>query len=280
MQTFLTLSPSKSLRIVLRLTAAALLILTLFDCSPSLGQCRNSTMTEFFGIGVLQGKAFVGERVDVHVRAQSLEMDRVEIYKETISRDDWGRIRIEGHVFSKIDKQETRKKFEIGDFDFAMPESERAHFIQLMDCNTNRTFLVNPDHRTVAITELPKPTAAQPPVPPYREDLFQQYANVRNQDLGPKEIAGIRSQGFRVVFPARSDDPAKPFTELDQDIWISREWAVTLKQIVRKHETGSLDFMTTSSFRAEEPNPDSFVVPPDFKAETATIQAGKGTEIQ
>jgi hypothetical protein len=254
MQTdFFILSLSKSSRTVLHLAGITLVMLRLFDCSPSLGQCRNSTMSEFFNIGVLQGKAFVGERIRVQIRAQSSGMDRVDIYKQTISRDDSGRIRIETHIFSKIDKQEMRKKFEIRDFDFAVPENETSHFIDLMDCNTNRTFLVNPDHRTVAVTELPKPAGAQPAGGPYREELFHQYANVRNQDLGFGEIAGIRSHGFRLVLPALTGDSAKPLmTELGEEVWISREWAVTLTEIVRKPETGSLDFMTVLSFHADK----------------------------
>jgi hypothetical protein len=280
MQTdFLMLSLSKSLRVLLRLPTVTLVIFMLFDCSPSLGQCRNSTMLEFFSIGVLQGKAFIGERIHVQIRAQSSEMDRVDIYRESISRDNEGRIRIEAHEFSKIDKQETRKKVEMSDFDLKSQENEIFHYIQLMDCNTNQVFLVNLDHRTVEITELPKPTAAQPAVGPYREDLFHQYANVRHQDLGFSEIAGLRSHGFRLVLPALTADSAKPLTtELGEEMWISREWAVTLKQIVRKPETGSLDFMTVLSFHAEEPNPETFAVPADFKTEITTIRSGKVNE--
>ncbi len=50
-------------------------------------------------------------------------------------------------------------------------------------------------------------------------------------------------------------------------MWISQEWALTIKQILRKPETDSLDCMTILSFHAEEPNPESFAVPPDFKTE-------------
>jgi hypothetical protein len=279
MQTgFLILSLSKSLRIALCFATVTLVILGLFDCSPSLGQCRNSTMAEFFNIGVLQGKAFVGGRLDVQIRARSSGMDRVDVYKEKISRDGEGRIRIETHLFSKIDQQETRKKVEIGDLDFALPENEISHYIQLMDCNTNRTFLVNPDHHKVAVTEITKPAAAQPAVIPYRDDLFHQFANVQNQDLGLKEIAGVRSHGFRLVQPARTNDPAKPVTEHDTEVWISRECALTLRQIVRKPEVDSLDFMTVLSFHEEEPNPETFVVPPDFKAEITTRSSGKVNE--
>jgi hypothetical protein len=271
-------SLSKSLRIALRFATVTLVILGPFDCSPSLGQGRNSTMVEFFNIGVLQGKAFVGERIDVQVRVQSSGMDRVDIYRQTISRDDSDRIRIETHLFSKLDKQETRKNLEIGEIDFAVPEHEISHYIGLMDCNTNRTFLVNPDHHTVAIMEQAKPSAAQPPVDPYRDYLFHQYATVQNQDLGLKEIAGIRSHGFRLVQPARTNDPAKPLTEHDTEAWISQEWALTVKQIVRKPETDSLDFMTVLSFHAEEPNPETFAVPPDFKTEITTMRSGKVNE--
>ena len=280
MQTgFLILSLSKSLRIALLFATVTLVILGLFDCSPSLGQCRNSTMAEFFNIGVLQGKAFVGERIGVQVRAQSPGMDRVDVYKEKISRDGQGRIRIETQLFSKIDQQETRKKVEIGDLDFAVPEHEITHYIQLMDCNTNQTFLVNLDHHTVAVMEITKPAAAQPAVIPYRDELFHEFANVQNQDLGLKEIAGVRSHGFRLVQPTRTNDPAKPETEHYTEVWISQEWALTIKQILRKPETDSLDCMTILSFHAEEPNPESFAVPPDFKTEIVTkIPSGEVNE--
>jgi hypothetical protein len=275
---FLILSLSKSLRIAVRFATVTLVILGLFDCSPSLGQCRNSTVAGFFNIGVLQGKAFVGERIDVQVRVQSPGMDRVDVYKEKISRDGQGRIRIETHLFSKIDQQETRKKVENGDLDFALPENEISHYIQLMDCITNRTFLGNPDHHTVAVMEITKPAAAQPAVIPYRDELFHEFANVQSQDLGLKEIAGIRSHGFRLVQPARTNDPAKPLTEHDTAVWISQEWALTVKQILRKPEADSLDFMTVLSFRAEEPNPETFAVPPDFKTEITTMHSGKVNE--
>jgi hypothetical protein len=279
MQTgFRILSLSKSLRIALRFATVTLVIFGLFDCSPSLGQCRDSPMAEFFNIGVLQGKAFVGERLDVQIRARSSGMDRVNVYKEKISRDGQGRIRIETHLFSKIDQQETRKKVEIGDLDFGVPEHEITHYIQLMDCNTNQTFLVNLDHRTVAVTELAKPTAAQPAVIPYRDDLFHQFATVRNQDLGIIDIAGVRSHGFRLVQPARTNDPTKPLTEHDTEVWISQEWALTVKQILRKPDADSLDFMTVLSFRAEEPNPETFAVPPGFETEITTMHSGKVNE--
>ena len=57
----------------------------------------------------------------------------------------------------------------------------------------NQTFLVNLDHHTAAVMEITKPAAAQPAVIPYRDELFHEFANVQNQDLGLKEIAGVRS---------------------------------------------------------------------------------------
>jgi len=215
----------------------------------------------------LQGKPFVGERIEVQIASKAPSKEQVVIYKQSIRRDSRGQIRIETHFFSKLDAGETRRQVESDNFEISVPERGSEHYIALMDCNTNRTILVDTRRRTEQITNLRAPTAAQPAVLPYGTELFQNYANMQIQDLGFAEIAGIQARGFKFVLPVRTADPDKPSAGHEAERWISQEWALTLKETSRKSETNFLDCMKVLVFRAEEPAPASFELPPDYKVE-------------
>lgn len=247
-----------------------LLTFTLCATAPGRGQCRNSSMPDFFRVGVLQDKPFVAERIEVQVRTSSHDQDQVSVLKQSISRDRLGRIRIETGLFSKHDEGETRQQLQAGKLEVSLPEKESQHWIQQFDCTTNRELLVQPDRKMVTVTEIPAPAATQPVLGPYGADIFQKVANIDTQDLGFSEIAGIKSHGAKWVTPPSPGDPNNPLYVYATEKWVSEEWALTLKESFRRPQPDLWTDMRVLAFRPDEPDPASFEVPADYKTVATT----------
>jgi hypothetical protein len=90
---------------------------------------------------------------------------------------------------------------------------------------------------------------------------------VQGQDLGFEEIAGIRAHGIKLEFPANPGDPDNLSTDHETESWVSQEWALTLQETYRRSKTNWLDCMRVLLLRAEEPDPTSFEIPPDYQTE-------------
>ena len=223
-------------------------------------------------VGVEQGKPFVAQRVVTAVAHSPDQGGKTVEWIESVSRDSGGRVRFEqteafrpptGIANVGLSEHEIEK--------IMVPDSTFACLVTIFDCFTGKSIVLQPELKTANVMQ------TCDTLPPFRESgepysqLITRVLSVKPrpevsvEDLGYKEIQGIRARGLKITGLGSEKDGqwnGKPIAVTEQ--WMSDDLAATVLYVhsdLRK-QTESQSSLT--NIKRVEPDGGLFEIPPDY----------------
>lgn len=169
----------------------------------------------------------------------------------TIARDSQGRIRNERHEV--LASTSTRKPI--------------LYSVHLYDPDTRVSTILNPLSHIATQRTLERPPSTEPPSEVWLRKDGPRITNphMKVQDLGLSVIEGLDVHGFRTILtvPAEDSGTSRPVV-VTSEYWYSEELRIDLLTKHSDPRSGDLT-ITVKQINPNEPNPELFAIPPDYK---------------
>jgi hypothetical protein len=244
---------------------AAIIFLLAASVLGTVGIAQDRDLCNGIGfIGAAPGKPFSAQHVTKHV-VRSPDGTELETtgYVEYVARDSFGRIRLEQR--SSVDTNT-----DVGKAAFHAPETgtipDREETvgtsISIYDFPTGKMVWLWPGRRDATVVE----TCVSPQSGLHPYSYFATVTTPPGEmleDLGYKEIEGLRAHGFKNTRPAIEPDREQRGNPLIvRETWVSDDLAVVLLMTLRVNKSEST--MRFTDIKREEPDPLLFKVPSDY----------------
>jgi hypothetical protein len=214
-------------------------------------------------IGAAPGKPFSAQHVTKSVvrSPDGTELQTMDLV-EYVARDSFGRIRLEQRSSVVTNTDAGKVAFHAPETG-TIPDREETvgTSINIYDFPTGKMVWLQPSRQVASVVE----TCVSPHLGLHPFSFFATVTAPGEmfEDLGYKEIEGLRAHGFKNTRPAIEPDGERRGNHLVvRETWASDDLAVDLLMILRVNKSeGTMRF---TDIKREEPDPLLFKVPSDY----------------
>jgi hypothetical protein len=246
-------------------TYAAIIFLLAASTLGSVGIAQDRDLCNGIGfIGAAPGKPFSAQGVTKRVlrSPDGTELETTDSV-EYVARDSFGRIRLEPRSFVVTNTDAGKAAFHAPETG-TIPDREETvgTSISIYDFPTGKMVWLQPSRQVASVIE----TCVSPQWGLHPYSFFATVTTPPGEmleDLGYKEIEGLRAHGFKNTRPAIEPDGKQRGNPLVvRETWVSDDLAVVLLMILRVNKSESTTRFT--DIKREEPDPLLFKVPSDY----------------
>lgn len=229
------------------------------------------------GFGYIGGELhnpFTAERVHESVTHTADGKEKTTEFIEFVARDNEGRIRFEKNSSGGSARGNEEETLHTRDGEtFSVTREELGIVVLIMDCPRQRVISVQPGMRIARIRQRPVSSKAGSQERPFSFGFTSMLRgrtlpDVAVEDLGYKELGGIKARGIRITTLGKDEDgewKGKPIHS--DEMWLSDSLAAMVLRTYKDFKKGVEGTESLVNIKRDEPEASLFEIPPGYKVD-------------